>query len=207
MRSLEVGMSTKMKRTTIAALALVLASTIGVNAEPRGGGGGFGGRMGGGFGGEHVGRGFDGHGFGGPRIFVGGGFYDPYWYPYGLFPFAYYPYAAYAYGLSLDSNVKVKVTPKDAQVFVDGYYAGVADKFGGAFHRLHVMPGGHVITIYRDGFRTLSRSIYARPGSGVTFDGQLQPLGPGEVSTPPAPPASPTIPPVEPQAPPTQPGQ
>ena len=75
-------------------------------------------------------------------------------YPYGLFPFAYYPYSTYAYGLTLDSDVKVKVTPKDAQVFVDGYYAGVSDNFDGAFQRLHVTPGGHVITIYLDGYRT-----------------------------------------------------
>jgi hypothetical protein len=47
--------------------------------------------------------------------------------------------------------------------------AGVSDNFDGVFQRLPVTPGGHVITIYLDGHRTLSRSIYARPGSTVTF--------------------------------------
>ena len=109
--------------------------------------------------------------------------------------------------MTLNSDVKVKVTPKDAQVFVDGYYAGVSDNFDGAFQRLHVTPGGHVITIYRDGYRTLSQSIYARPGSAVTFTERLEPLAAGEVSAPPASPVSPTIAPVEPQAPPDESGQ
>ena len=105
------------------------------------------------------------------------------------------------YGLTLDSDLKVKITPKDAQVFVDGYYAGVSDNFDGAFQRLHVTPGGHVITIYRDGYRTTSQSIYARPGSTATVSDRLQPLAPGEVSAPPVAPASPTVAPVDPQPP------
>ena len=104
-------------------------------------------------------------------------------------------------GLSLDSDVKLKITPKNAQVFVDGYYAGEVDNFDGAFQRLHVTPGGHEITVYSDGYRTLSREIYAAPNSTVTFSDDLMPLAPGEVSEPPAPPQSPTIAPIEPTAP------
>jgi len=184
--------------------------------------GGFGrGHVHGGFGVGHAGprfgsrHGFDGRHrfdgrFRGRGFFIGGGFFDPFWgayYPYGLFPFAYYPYSAYAYSLTLDSDVKVKVIPKDAQVFVDGYYAGVADNFDGAFQHLPVTPGGHVITVYLDGYRTMSRSIYVQPGSTVTFSDRLEKLAPGEVSDPPSPPASPTISPVEPQAPPDQSGE
>jgi hypothetical protein len=215
-------MTIMMKRATVAAMALVLASTIAVNAEPQRGGGGHGGGAshgGGGFRGGYMhsggfGRGPAGHGFDGrrgfhagfraPGVFIRGGYYDPFWggfYPYGLFPFAYYPYSAYAYDRALDSDLKVKATPKDAQVFVDGYYAGVSDHFDGAFQRLHVTAGGHVITIYKDGYRTTSRSIYARPGSTTTISDRLQPLAPGEVSAPPVAPVSPTVAPVEPQTP------
>ena len=118
-----------------------------------------------------------------------------------MFPFAYYPYAAYSYGLSLDSDVKLKVTPKNAQVFVDGYYAGEVDQFNGAFERLRVTPGGHEIAVYLDGYRTLSRELYAAPNSTVTFSDKLVPLAPGEQSAPPAPPQSPTIAPIDPTAP------
>lgn len=214
-------MNIKKTKTIVLAMALALASTTAVNAaEQRGGGGVHGGggfhsgagvHGGGGFHGRPAGHGFHGrhgfdsrgghgfehrHGFGRPRLFLGAGFYDPFYYPYGLFPFPYYPYAAYSSDLALDSNIKVKVTPKEAEVFVDGYYAGVSDNFDGTFQQLQVTPGGHVITIYLDGYRTLSRSIYAAVGSTTTFNGSLEPLAPGEVSAPPAPPASPQIPPV-----------
>ena len=214
-------MSATTKRSTVAVLALIFASAIAVNAEPQHRGGGFGrGHPEHGFGRAdrfpgrpEFNRRFDvagrprfigGRRFVGPGFFVSAGFFDPIWgvyYPYGLFPFPYYPYSAYAYGLTLDSDVTVRVTPTDAQVFVDGYYAGVADSFGGAFERLHVTPGGHVITIYLDGYRTLSRSIYARPGASVTFRDRLEPLGAGEVSAPPSPPVSPTVPAIPVQVP------
>lgn len=123
-------------------------------------------------------------------------FFGPF-YPYGYFPFDVYPYADYSYGWNLDSDVKVKVEPKNAQVFVDGYYAGQVDQFDGAFQSLHVTPGGHTITLYLDGYRTVSRDIYAGPGAGVTVTDQMQPLAAGEVSTPPDPPADATTPPDE----------
>lgn len=211
-------MSAKTKRSAVAALALIFASAIAVDAAPQRGGFGRGdpghrSERAHGFRPEVHGR-FDvdgrfrfigGHRFAGPGFFVSAGFYDPFWgiyYPYGLFPFPYYPYSAYAYGLTLDSDVNVRVTPTDARVFVDGYYAGVADGFGGAFQRLHVTPGGHIVTIYLDGYRTLSRSVYVRPGATVTFSDRLEPLRAGEVSAPPSPPVSPTVPAVPLQAPP-----
>ena len=47
-------------------------------------------------------------------------FYDPFWGPW--YPYGYmYPYA-----VSPESDVRTHVTPKDAAVYVDGFYAGVA---------------------------------------------------------------------------------
>jgi hypothetical protein len=197
-------MASMTRRIAVAAMALVLATTMTAYAAPQRGGGsghGFSGGGGHGFGG---GRGFShGPGFArGPRFdgrgrfdhghFRGpffGGFYDPF-YPYDWFPFAVYPYADFSYGLTLDADIHVKVDPKDAQVFVDGYYAGQVDDFDGAFQRLHVTPGGHAITIYLDGYRTVTKNLYARPDGTVTFTDQLQALGPGEVSAPPPPPVN-----------------
>src|SRR5437868_6653952 len=45
------------------------------------------------------------------------GYYDPYWYPYS----PYYAPQAVTGGLRLE------IKPKTAEVFVDGYYAGVVD--------------------------------------------------------------------------------
>src|SRR5262245_33537717 len=53
--------------------------------------------------------------------------YDPFWGPW-------YPYG-YGYTVSgrPSADIKTSVTPKQAEVFVDGYYAGRADDFDGAF--------------------------------------------------------------------------
>jgi hypothetical protein len=199
-------MAIMLKRSAVLAMTLVLVVTVGAYAAPqRGGGhgGGFGGgghMSGGGFGGGHGfnhGGGFDhGHGFHGHGGHV---FVNPFFgfYPYGYFPFDVYPYADYSYGWNLDSGVKVKVEPKNAQVFVDGYYAGQVDQFDGVFQSLHVTPGGHTIALYLDGYRTVSRTIYAGPGATVTVTDEMRPLAAGEVSTPPEPPADATAPPDE----------
>lgn len=104
-------------------------------------------------------------------------YYDPFWGPY--------PYAYGGYPLALSrprADVKVEVTPKQAEVYVDGFYAGVADDFDGAFKRLHVTPGGHAISLHLAGYRTTTENIYAAPGSTVKVKLEMQPLAAGETS-------------------------
>ena len=116
-----------------------------------------------------------------PRVVVNRPFlYDPFWGPWG--PYAYtYPYAYNAYP---QSNIRTEVTPKDAAVYVDGYYAGRVGDFDGAFHRMHVAPGGHSITFYREGFRTVTQDVYARPDSTTKVNESMEPLAPGQTSAP-----------------------
>jgi hypothetical protein len=101
-----------------------------------------------------------------------GRFYDPFWgpyYPYGLYPYAVeHPTAA----------VRVEVVPKQAEVFVDGYFAGTAGK-------LRTTPGGHEITLYLPGYRTVTQNIYVGPDSTYKMQDTMDRLGAGEVSTPP----------------------
>ena len=53
------------------------------------------------------------------------------WYPYPpLYPYRYHPMD------NLRSAVRLEVTPKEAEVYVDGYYAGIVDDFNGTFQRL-----------------------------------------------------------------------
>jgi PEGA domain-containing protein len=183
-------------RKTILTAVFVLALAASVAAAPqRGGGGGHSG------GGGHAGRGHSGGGgphgnSGGPRgqihgprghIFIGRGFYDPFWgpfYPYGYgYPYGY-PYGPYDYSLMPTGNVKTEVTPKQAGVYVDGYYAGVADDFDGAFQRLHTSPGGHAVTLRLEGYRTVTQNIYVRPNSTFKLTETMEKLAPGEVSEP-----------------------
>ena len=138
------------------------------------------------------------------RVFVGGfyrpyfapfyGFYAPFYAPYGWGPYGYAPYAYGAYGphgyggYAASGEARVLVTPKQAEVFVDGYRAGVVDDFDGAFQRLQVAPGGHEITLFLRGYRTISERIYFSTGSTVKIREAMVPLAPGESSEPPPPP-------------------
>src|SRR6476661_1828632 len=70
-----------------------------------------------------------------------------------------YPYPAYRYGFA-EADLRVKVKPKDAAVYVDGYFAGKVEDYDGAFERLHVEPGQHEIIIYLDGYRSLHERLY-----------------------------------------------
>ena len=115
-------------------------------------------------------------------IGIGRPYFDPFWGPY--YPYRFYP-GAYPYvGQSLAGTVRVEGAPKQTEIFVDGYFAGTADTFD-------TTPGGHAITLYLPGYRTVTQSIYVRPGSTFKMNGTLDKLGAGEVSTPPPTPVSP----------------
>jgi hypothetical protein len=192
-------------RNSILTAAFVFALAASVAAAPQRGGGG--GRSGGG----HAGGGrqdlSDGrpHGqVGGPRghfhaphghIIIGGGFYDPFWRPYYPYEYGYrfgYPYGPYDDSLTLMGKLKTEVTPKQTEVYVDGYYAGVADDFDGTFQRLYTSPGGHAVTLRLEGYRTVTRNLYVRPDSTYKLTETMEKLAPGEVGEPVPAPTLPT---------------
>jgi hypothetical protein len=76
------------------------------------------------------------------------------------------------------------VTPRHAEVFVDGYLAGIVDDFDGVFQRLDVLPGEHELTIYLEGYQTLTQKVLVRPGATFNVRHQLQPNASGEVTGP-----------------------
>jgi hypothetical protein len=105
----------------------------------------------------------------------------------------------YPYGYrEPDSSLRIEVKPKEASVYVDGYYAGVVDDFDGTFQRLHVVPGPHEIVVYLRGYRSLRQQMYLSPGGSRKITGTLEPLSPGEQNE--APP-TPAVAPVAPQLP------
>lgn len=112
------------------------------------------------------------------------------WYGWGQWGPRGYPPYGYPYGYVADvtSALRIDVEPRQAQVFVDGYYAGLVDEFDGVFQRLRVEPGGHVITIYLEGYRTVTQELYLRRGTDQRVRLSLEPLAPGEQAVPPVPP-------------------
>jgi hypothetical protein len=118
------------------------------------------------------------------QVFIGGYFYDPFFGPYPWWPRGTYPYW-YAPVFDRRADVRLHVDPKtceDAAVYVDGFYAGVVDDFNGVFQSLPLPPGGHSIVLFLDGYRTVRRNLYLRPGSTFTLRATMQKLPAGETS-------------------------
>lgn len=159
MNAQEGSMTTKMKKSTLVLAVLALAWSTAAHAQP-----------------------IRGRVFVAPRGYVSSPFlYDPFWGPY--YGYGAYPYAATA-GRS-GADIRVQATPKDAGVYVDGYYAGVASDFDGVFKRLQTSPGGHAITLHLEGYRTVTQNVYVRPGSAFKLHETLDTLAAGEASAPP----------------------
>lgn len=95
-----------------------------------------------------------------------------------------YTYPAYR-NYQPESNLRLNVKPRDASVYIDGYFAGVVDEFDGALQRLHVEPGEHDIVVYLDGYRPLTQRLYLSANSTRTIDGRLEKLAAGDVQAPP----------------------
>jgi PEGA domain-containing protein len=125
------------------------------------------------------------------------GYYSPYYFGFSVgfgYPCCGYPYYGYwgypgPYGYT-GSSLHVQVTPREAEVFVDGYYAGKVDDFDGTFQRLRLEPGQHSVQLYLAGHRTVQQELYLQPGSTFDIKTTLAPLGPGEPE-----PARPVAPP------------
>jgi hypothetical protein len=80
----------------------------------------------------------------------------------------------------------VLVKPRQAQVYVDGYFVGLVDDFDGFAQRLRLVPGEHRITLYLDGYKTITDTLLFRPSASYKIRHEMQHLAPGE-SNPPRP--------------------
>lgn len=126
-------------------------------------------------------------------------YYNPFFWDY--FGWGYPgPYPAHYYGRYMvdESAARIQVTPRETEVYVDGYRAGIVDDFDGFAQRLRVAPGEHVIDLYLDGHKPVTQTILFPPGDTIRIRHAMEPLAPGEASparptprTPPAPPGPP----------------
>jgi hypothetical protein len=111
------------------------------------------------------------------------------WRPYGYGPgwsLNFYfgrPYAAYGYGYGAAPRygyyavspsvaygaLRIVHAPPNAQVFVDGYYAGVVDNYDGVFQHLNLEVGAHRVEIEVPGYQRLAFDVYIRPGETNTY--------------------------------------
>jgi hypothetical protein len=135
---------------------------------------------------------------GGGTVVVRGGYYaypywglgwgwGPYWgsYWYGG-PYWGYPYPYWGPGYYDNSaELRLEVKPKQTQVYVDGYYAGVVDDYDGTFQRLHLKPGDHELVLYLEGFKTVRQNVRLGQRKEATIKFEMTPLSAGETAEPP----------------------
>ena len=116
---------------------------------------------GGGYGGYYP-WGYGGLGFGSYY-----GYYDPWDDPY---------QPVYSGGYGYDGALRLKVKPRDASVYVDGYYAGHVDDFDGLFQRLKIESGPHHVEVRLDGYETLTFDVRIDPDRTIVYKGNLKEL-------------------------------
>jgi hypothetical protein len=74
---------------------------------------------------------------------------------------------------ALYGGVRLDVTPRDAAVHVDGYYAGIVDDFDGALQRVALEPGPHRFEITADGHDSLVFEVNVRPNQTIRYHGDM----------------------------------
>ena len=99
-------------------------------------------------------------------VFVGSGFAPMGYYGYGPF---YRPYGPY-YGVPNAGQVKLDTKVKDAQVFVDGAYAGTSGKLKTMWMR----PGTYTIELRAPGQAQFAEKIYVVAGKTVHVEPGFQ---------------------------------
>jgi len=102
--------------------------------------------------------------------------FDPYWlwtseafdgsfYPGGAVPLP--PAERPAGGLQLD------VEPRQALVYVDGWFVGIVDTFSGYFHHLDLPAGPHRVEFLASDYDPLFVDAFVPPGKTETYRGTL----------------------------------
>ena len=118
-----------------------------------------------------------------PRVSIGFGIYAGYPVPY---TYSYpYPVEVYGYGAPREvvinpsvpayGGVALDITPSDADVWVDGQYAGKVQDFDGTTQPLTLTPGTHTIQVQAPGYQPMTVDVGIQAGQVVPYRGDLQP--------------------------------
>jgi hypothetical protein len=94
-------------------------------------------------------------------------------YPYNVV--RYDNYGTYGYPTG---ELRLQVRPRDAQVFVDGSYAGTVDDFDGTFQSLRLEEGEYQVELVLPGYEPLDFDVQIVAGEKVTYRGDLIPERP-----------------------------
>ena len=115
----------------------------------------------------------------GPRAY-----YDPFYRPYYYRPYygsyyggshAYWPGAYDDYSRAYDiGELRLQVSPRHAQVFVDGAYAGTVDDYDGMLQSLKLESGSYSIRLEAPGYESMEFDVRISPRQKVTYREDLR---------------------------------
>jgi hypothetical protein len=112
--------------------------------------------------------------YGGDGYGYYGGYYDPW---FGGYPGDYYDPQPQVYDRWEDEGaLRLKIKPREAEVYVDGYYVGLVDEFDGMFQKLHIESGTHRIEVRAPGYEPLTFDVRITPDHSTTYQGELKRL-------------------------------
>jgi hypothetical protein len=74
--------------------------------------------------------------------------------------------------------LRLQVKPRDADVYIDGYYAGVVDDYDGRFQHLDLAPGPHHVQVRAAGYQPLDFDVDIQFDHKTEYRGVLTPLQP-----------------------------
>ncbi len=119
-------------------------------------------------------------------------YYPSYWYPYGFgFGYGYYGYYPGYYGGSMAmgyygggggysegeeryssgvamGSIRLRASPSNAKVYVDGTLMGIVDDFDGLSNHLDLSAGQHTLEIRADGYETYTGTVNVLEGKTMT---------------------------------------
>jgi hypothetical protein len=73
-----------------------------------------------------------------------------------------------------NGSLRLKINPRQAQIYIDGYFVGVVDSYDGAFQKLGLEGGGHKVELKADGYEPLQFEVLVTPGETVTYKGEMK---------------------------------
>jgi hypothetical protein len=102
-------------------------------------------------------------------------YYDPYtWYPPTYYPGYYGSYSGGYYDSFDVGQLRLIVSPRFGDVYVDGYFAGRVDDYDGTFQALKLEAGPHHIQIVAQGYAPLDFDVRIDAGRKITYRGSLR---------------------------------
>ena len=98
--------------------------------------------------------------------YYGAPFWDPFWGPYGSF--GYLPNLVYG---NDKGEVKLAADPNQAEVYIDGAYAGTADRL----KTIWLEPGAYDLSVSHAGRESFHQRIYVLTGKSLKITAKLAP--------------------------------